>query len=94
MSKNRKITSEHAESLIKNSLGLFFTVDFVKANGTLRRLNGRLHVTKGVKGTGAAYSASDYGYLTVYDVQAKAYRTVNLATLRRVSLDGASYTVV
>jgi hypothetical protein len=27
-------------------------------------------------------------------VYAKAYRTVNLATLRRVSLDGTSYTVV
>lgn len=89
-----KITVEHAEQLIKSSNGSIFSVCFKKADGTLRDMVCRTGVVKHVKGTGMAYDPSEYGLVTVFDVQKKAYRMIRLETLRRVTMDGQTFSVV
>lgn len=36
--------------------GKFFTVTFIKKDGTIRKMNARLGVTKGLTGKGMAYN--------------------------------------
>lgn len=62
------------EQVIENSNGKFLTVVFIKNDGTERVLNGRVGVSKYVKGTGRTVSDK---YLTIYDVKNKGYRSVN-----------------
>jgi len=62
----------------------FFTISFVKKDGTLRKMNARLGVTKHLKGGKKSYNPDDFNYLTVYDLQKKGYRTINLSTIKKV----------
>lgn len=89
-----RITKEHAEKLIKSTNGAFFSVSFLKADGTLRDMTCRLGVSKGVKGVGMAYDPKEHDLLTVFDVQKNDYRMIRLETLKRVTVDGRSYTVI
>ncbi len=90
----RKITKENAEKLIKSTLGQFFAVSFVKADGTYRDMTCRLHVRKGVKSKGLPYDPSEMDLLPVFDVQKREYRMVNLNTLTRVVCNGQTFAVV
>jgi hypothetical protein len=90
----RKITKEHAEKLIKQTNGAIFSVQFVKADGTLRDMTCRLGVRKGLTGKGQAYTPSDYDLLTVFDMAKQDYRMLRLATLRRVKVDGKAFAVI
>lgn len=65
--------------------GRFFTVSFIKKDGNIRRLNGRLNVKKYLVG-GHRLNQND-NHLIVYDVQNKGYRTVNLETVLTVHAD-------
>lgn len=74
---------------IKKELGnKIFSVEFFKKDGTLRKMTCRLGVKKGVTGKGMAYSPNDRQMLTVYDVQKKAFRMVNLNTLIKIKYRG------
>ena len=61
--------------------GKFFTIKFVKKNGELRELNGRLGVKKHLKGGELGYDPATFNYIIVFDVVAKGYRTVNVDTV-------------
>ena len=50
----KTITQLDARKLIKESKGRMLTVKFIKGDGSFRKLNGRLGVSKGVQGTGRA----------------------------------------
>lgn len=88
MSKQKLLTREELlkefsimekRDILKKKLGSkFFTVVFTKKDGTLRKLNGRLGVTKHLRGGDKGYSDADFNALTVFDVQANGYRTVKL----------------
>jgi len=68
---------------IKKEIGnKFFSVEFVKKNGELRKMHARLGVKKYLKGGFKKYDAESLNYLTVYDLSKKAYRTVNLNTVK------------
>lgn len=60
--------------------GRIFTVTFIKANGEVRQLNGRLEVKKHLRG-GDSTTAHIPNLITVFDMQKKAYRNINLDTL-------------
>ena len=64
---------------ILNSNGKIFTVTFLKKDGSLRVLNGRLGVTKYLKGGSSTLNPADY--ITVYDLQSKGYRAVNKSSI-------------
>lgn len=57
----------------------FVTVTFQKADGTIRKMNCRMGVTKHLKGGKSTLDASKY--VTVYDMQKAAYRAVNRDTI-------------
>lgn len=80
---------ETAISLIKS--GKFFTAEFTKKDGTSRRIHARSGVRKYVKGTGMAWSPSDRGYLSVYDLQKKEYRLINTQTITKVNGNEIQY---
>ena len=67
---------------ILNSNGKIFTVEFLKKDGSIRFLNGRLGVTKHLKGGVSTLNPNKY--ITVYDLQSKAYRAINKATILSV----------
>lgn len=65
--------------------GKFFTIKFIKKNGDLRELNGRLGVKKHLKGGELKYNPSKLNYIIVYDVVNKGYRTVNVDTVTELN---------
>ena len=72
------------EVLRRELKGKIFTVTFVKKSGEVRKLNCRLGVTKHLKGGNKSFRDADFNYLTVFDLQKKAYRTVNLNTVQKI----------
>ena len=92
-----KISKVKSVELLKGSEGKFFTVTFTKKDGSERVLNGRVGVYKSkhapLTGEGLAYTPSDYGLVTVFDAQKKAYRMVNTSTIRELIVDGETYEV-
>lgn len=75
-------------------MGKFVGVDFVKKDGEVRSLNGRLGVRKHLAGGVNVVEAVDRPYLVVYDVKNVGYRTVNLATVDTVRAQSCVYSVV
>lgn len=62
--------------------GKFFTVEFVKKDGTLRKMLARMGVTKHHRTDGTpSTTAHIEKYVTVYDIQAEGYRNINLETI-------------
>lgn len=75
--------------LIDNSNGKIMTVTFVKQDGTVRDLNGRIKVTKHLKNTGEHTNTVDRSkYIVMYDLKKKGYRSVNRETILAVKIDG------
>lgn len=60
---------------ILNSNGKIFTVTFVKKDGSIRVLNGRLGVTKHLKG-GVCTLDKDK-FIIVYDLKSEGYRSID-----------------
>lgn len=81
------------KSLLKATNGRFFTVTFTKQDGTLRTMNARVGVTSHIKGTGAPRAGTNDKYLTVFDAQKRAYRTINLDTVTSAKIDGVTFTI-
>jgi len=72
----------------KAQSGKIFTVVFQKKDGTVRALNGRLGVTKGLTGKGMSWKPKSKGLLPVYDMQKRAYRMVNFNTVLGIAMEG------
>ena len=78
------------QELIELSHGRFFTVRFIKLDGTERVLTGRIGVTKYLHGGKRTTDPSQYAI--VYDVHAKGYRAVAYTRIREIRLGGESFT--
>ena len=77
------------EQLINNtSDGKIFSATFVKKDGTLRTMNCRRGVSKGVSGKGMSFDPLSKGLLTVFDMQKKSFRMINLNTLIEAKVNG------
>jgi len=61
----------------------FVTVTFLKADGSIRRMNCRMGVKKHLKGGESTLDAGKY--VTVYDMGKAAYRAVNRETILEVT---------
>lgn len=68
--------------------GKAFSVEFVKKNGELRKMNARLGVNKGKSGKGMKYEPTKRGLLPVYDMQKQGFRMINFDTIQRVVIHG------
>jgi hypothetical protein len=97
------ITAQEAVQKI-NSLqnGTIYSVLFVKKDGTERLMNSIRGTRRGVNGVGLAYDPAAKGLLPVYDLQVakenpdtpeKAWRMVNLRTIKEVTCGGIKFKV-
>lgn len=73
------------QSLIEQSAGKMFACTFVKQDGSIRELNGRLGVTKYLKGSN---NKQNNDFIVVYDVVNKGYRSINKQTILSVRTSG------
>lgn len=73
-------------SLIEQSNGKMVTVSFIKKDGSLRVLNGRIGVKKYLKG-GKINTNTDE-YINIYDVKNQGYRSINRNTIVALRVQG------
>ena len=66
--------------------GKFFTVTFVKKDGSTRIMNCRTGVTKALKNGKSTVDTDKY--LVVYDMSSKGYRCINKDTITSISVSG------
>ena len=71
--------------------GTIATVEFIKKDGSLRTLNGRLNVKKHLKGGTKAFDDADKGLITIYDLKNKGYRSFKVENLRKLKVKGQEY---
>lgn len=84
--KNNK--TEIVQSLLKETNGRFFSVEFIKKDGTPRRMLARLGVRKNLKGVGLAYVPEERGNMVVYDMVKRQYRTISMDTVIKIKING------
>lgn len=80
------------EEIKQMTNGTIFSATFTKKDGTERKMVARLGVTAKLKGGKQSCNPTTHGLLTVYDMQAKGYRNINLNTLKRLKVRGNVYT--
>ena len=84
----------NVKEFIKGLNGSFFSVVFIKKDGTLREMNCRNGVRKHLKGGTNNVVSPDRPYLTVYDLIKQGYRTINLSTVQTVKANNKVYSVI
>lgn len=77
------------KTLIVANHDKFVGVTFTKKDGQKRALNGRLHVRS--KTGKAPTTAHIPEYLTIYDVKAGGFRTINLDTVESIRMKGVEF---
>lgn len=87
------INTQKLKSLIENSKGQFFSVVFVKKDGSDRYMTCRTGVSKGVSGAGLKFDPAAHGLVVVYDTKVKQHRMVNLETVKGIQINKETYTV-
>ncbi len=65
-----------------------FSVIFTKKDGSERKMLCQLGVKKHLKGGQKKYDAEKLNLLTVWSFDKKAYRTINLSTLKQIKANG------
>lgn len=76
------------ESIVKASKGKFMTIEFVKADGTVRTINGRIGVHwRGIP-TIARHDLNGHPYLLVWEVRTRGYRNIALDRIRSIRTQG------
>lgn len=88
-----KINLEEAKKLLKQTDGKFFSVTFVKKDGTLRDMTARLGVKKHLRGGELPYDAESKNLLPVFDVVKEDYRMIGLDTIVKMKVDGVEYVI-
>lgn len=88
-----EIDVETAKELIFNTKGKFFTVTFIKKDGSERVMNARLGVKKYLKGGELKYNPAEMGMIPVYDMGAKGYRMVNTNTIKNLKIGKNEYVI-
>ena len=69
--------------------GRFISVSFIKKDGTLSKVAGRMGVTKYLRG-GKSTVAKHKEYITIFDLH-RGYRNVNLNNIVTIKADGQTY---
>ena len=89
-----KITREKAREKLLSAENTMFSVVFIKrTTGEVRRMLCRTGVRKYLSGGELKFIPIRRGLLSVYDMQSKGYRFINLETLISFKLGGTSYEI-
>ena len=89
--QNNRPSSDELKAMIKSTNGRFFSCTFIKKDGSIRNMNCRVGVHKGVKGVGRKFSTPNL--VTVFDAQAKEYRMINVDTMLTFQCGGFNWKV-
>lgn len=79
--------------VIKLVGGRIFSVTYIKKDGTVRKLNGRRGVKKGVKGVGMSYNPTEKDLLVAFDMRIREFRMVNVRTILEIKANKEHYLV-
>ena len=88
-----RISRDDLIKMIKDTRGAFFTVTFIKKDGSTRVMNARFGVKKYLKGGELPYDPIAKGLLPVFDVQEMAYRMINTKTILSANIGNNEYIV-
>lgn len=91
--KIETITRASAVEVINRTRGKFFTVKFMKKDGSVRVMNARVGIKKGVNGKGLSYNPAPRGLKPIYDVKEMGWRMINLDTIFELKCSGNVYLV-
>ena len=89
--QNNRPSSDELKAMIKSTKGRFFSAEFIKANGSKRKIVARVGCHIGVKGTSNRKQKDRL--ITVYEPKVNGYRTINLETLQQFSCGKFSWKV-
>jgi hypothetical protein len=87
------ISKADAKTLIKATKGKFFTVTFIKKDGTTRVMNCRLGVKAYLKGGELPYDPEPKGLIPVYDMGKQEYRIINTNTITNIKIGNKEFKV-
>ena len=89
------ITKSEVSSVIANiPKGAFFTVDFIKKDGSFRKMNCRTGVVKYLTPNPTRNKAEmPKNIVTVFDVQSSVYRHINIDTTLKIVAEKTIYEV-
>lgn len=90
----KTIDTIKAAELMSDTNGQVFSAVFTKKDGTDRHMTCRTKVTKHLKGVGAKYDAKAKGLFCVFDMHKKAYRMINLNSLKSIQINKNVYIVL
>jgi hypothetical protein len=93
--KTKTINTNKAKQLIEDSKGKFFTAHFIKrSNNKERILNARTQKRYTPKSNRKQpYEPSKYNLLTVYDMQKRNFRMLNIDTLFKLNINKTKYLI-
>ena len=89
-----KINRNKLETFLSRTEGRIFTADFIKKDGTLRKLNCRKGVHSYTKGGVNKTVKDSNAYITLFDMQLRSYRTLNLSSVKEVRYQKNTYVIV
>tara|TARA_R110000868_G_scaffold154729_1_gene380843 strand:+ start:5253 stop:5528 length:276 start_codon:yes stop_codon:yes gene_type:complete len=82
------MNTQNIAELIKSTKGKFFSVEFVKRDGSVRKMTARLGVRKGITGKGLAFNPAERDLMVVWATDKKNYRMINLRTINTIKFNG------
>lgn len=82
-----------ALKVIHDTQGKIFAAQFIKKDGSTRKMVARIGVSKNLQGGQNGASAKN-NLVTVYDMAKGGYRMINLKTLLTLKASGETYEVV
>jgi hypothetical protein len=88
METNQELFIRSLSQDIDRTNGKFFTVKFIKKDGTLRKMTCRTGVSKFVTGKGLAFEPKEKGLKVVWSTDAEGYRMINLAQVTEITFNG------
>ena len=89
----RTVSRYKTVELLHQTHGKIFSCEFIKKDGSVRKMIARLGVQKNLKGGKNGVSEKN-SLITVYDMIAGGYRMINLATLQALKISGTQYEVI
>ena len=89
--RSNRPSSDELKAMIKSTKGRFFSAEFIKANGSKRKIVARVGCHIGVKGV--LNRKQKENLVTVYEPKVKGYRTINLETLQNFNCGGFNWEI-
>ena len=89
--QNNRPSSDELKAMVKSTKGKFFSAEFIKADGSQRKIVARVGCHIGVKGTSNRKQKENL--IAVYEPKTKGWRTINLKTLQHFKCGNFEFSV-